>query len=234
MKNQALLKVLVVVAVVLLAGLLGIILVVRVGKQAIDKGLAERNKVGFVVGATGVVFRSPNSELLAPAWNEPVIFADPLTFRTLFHSTAFCLGADAQTVFMGEGRCVYRLSDSQAATFRLLTPDGRFTCDAQNVYFMGFQLPKADPSSFKILGKFTSKDATHVFVGPLPMEGVDADTFELGSEGELMEPAAAYSEGPCTVRKYREAYLELKGFHGQDKDKRFFGPVRSKPNWVRR
>ena len=224
MNRQALRKVIIAVAVVLLASVLSAILVVRVGMRAIDRGLAERNRVGFVVSPTGVFFRTPNSELLAPAWNEPVILADPATFTTIFHSTAFCFGADSKSVYMGEGRCVYRLSNSQASTFRLLTADGRFACDAQNVYFMGFQLPKADPASFKILGKFTSKDAAHVYVGPLPLEGVDAATFEIESEGELMEPRAAYSEGPCTVRKYRNDHLELKGFRARDKNKRSFGP----------
>lgn len=206
-------------AFVLLLGLVSVVFLYRLTVGSINNSLAERNKVGFVVNAGGVVFRTPNSELLAPAWNEPVIQADPGTFRTIFHSSAFCLGADAKTVFLGEGKRVYRLNNSQASTFRLLTPDGRFTCDAQHVYFMGFELPQAEPASFQVLGQFISKDAKQVFAGPIAIPNADPATFQIENEGKLLDLESAYSEGPCTIKKLsHNQSLEIREFRARDKN----------------
>lgn len=224
MRSRKLQITLLTLAIVLLVTMLGAIVVYRATMHWINQALAERNQVGFVVSANAVTFRTPNSELLAPAWNEPVVLADPATFKTIFHSSEFCLGADSKTVFLGEGRRVYRLSGSQASTFRLLTPDGLFACDAQRVYFKGILLPQADPNTFKILGKFTSKDAGQVFIGPAVLEGADPDTFRLKQEGELPDLQVNYSDGPCTVRTF-EAELRIKDFIGQDKNKTFRGHV---------
>lgn len=225
MKDNRLQFVILAVAMLVLAALLSALVIFRAAARWGENALAERNQVGFVVSTGGVVFRTPNSELMAPAWKEPVIMADPATFKTIFHSTEFCLGADSKTVFMGEGRRVYRLNNSQASTFRLLTPDGRFACDAQHVYFMGLELPQADPASFKILGQFTSIDSTRVYVGPVLLQGADPMTFRIVEEGELPELRVAYSDGPCTIRKLDDDSFFVKGFHGQDKNKRFGGQI---------
>ncbi len=220
MKNKGLQATLLMIGILSLAGLLSLILIVSFAISSLKQAMKDREQIGFVVSSQAVVYRTPNSELFAPAWNEPVPLADPATFKTVYHSQDFCFGADATNVFMGEGRRVYLLNKAQPSTFRLLTPDGRYACDAARVYYLGFELPQADPASFEILGEFTAKDARQVYVGPKVLKLADPETFQLDSEGQLPTPTCRYSEGPCTLRKFQDDALSVTGFLGHDKNGR--------------
>ena len=93
---------------------------------------------------------------------------------------------DTNGVYMATLYRAFRLNKADAATFKLLTPDGLYACDATNVYYWGIKISRAVPLTFEVLDYPFGKDAEQAYIGPVPIHVADIDTWqplEQGSHG---------------------------------------------------
>jgi hypothetical protein len=125
--------------------------------------------------------------------------ADVKTFRACEQpANSFALFAvDGQHVFMGELYSVVVITDADPATFEVLTPTGRFSRDANRVYYMGVALEGADPASFKVVQSPFGRDDRRAYVGTLPIPVQDIATWAPLERGLAPDP---------WYRSHREKY----------------------------
>ena len=85
-----------------------------------------------------------------------------------------------------ESKKQHELPNADVGTFKVYAQTDGFAQDSRQVYYKGFVLPGADPSSFRLLPskerdcryKF-SRDSTHVYRYQLLINDADAETFTI-------------------------------------------------------
>lgn len=166
---------------------------------------------GFHVQGSGVVFESAQPGALLPKkMLLPVLGADPGTFRSFPQvfptgEKRITFGADARQVFFHADGTIGTL-DAAPDTFRLIDEAGRYSCDAENVYYQAIKIPGANPAAFRRLKGDFSVDDSQAFLGQIPL-AADAKTFRAYSEGRLGE--AWFSGQPAP-----SANLTMAGWYG--------------------
>lgn len=116
--------------------------------------------------------------------------ADVKTFRACEQpSNAFALFAvDNRHVFMAELYRVVVIAGADPATFELLTPTGRFSRDANRVYYLGVAIEGADPASFKVVQSPFGRDDRRAYVGTIPIPVRDSATWAPLERGTAERP----------------------------------------------
>jgi hypothetical protein len=172
----------------------------HVARQVLEAAAqARRVDRGFHVVDGQVVFLDSNPG--EGKIKRTVADADVKTFRACEQpANSFALFAvDGQHVFMGELYDVVVIADADPATFEVLTPTGRFSRDANRVYYMGVALEGADPASFKVVQSPFGRDDRRAYVGTIPIPVRDIATWTPLERGRAPDP---------WYRSHREKYPE--------------------------
>lgn len=110
---------------------------------------------------------------------KPLQGADADSFKAFeFPKRAAALYArDSTHVYMAMGYTPREIKGADAATFELLTPDGLYSRDANQVYYLGVPLKDCDPSTFEILMFPFSQDKTKAYIGATSIPSVDRESW---------------------------------------------------------
>jgi hypothetical protein len=125
------------------------------------------------------------------------IDADPKTFHSVngYKRGIIEYGKDAHKVFLGYSTWPFELVDCDAASFQVLTPDGKYSMDKDHVYYWGLKLEGSESKTFKLLAPPYAVDANQAYAGARVLAGADPTNFEVVQSGDTGNPLITSGAG---------------------------------------